>query len=243
MRPPASRRDGRRRFLGGRGELRENRREKALSIDWRAQVAHVAGEHGVELRHELEPAVDCRQLALLGLADLVAHLAVECRPQRVGLRRQRQRHRDLVLLCRKDASVARREVPQLQMLESARRRFTRRRIQQLARDDRRVRERPAVIDEGQRYSEATEDRALEHDDRQNAGNRSAIGGRQVDAFVSERPLEHPPPAPLVIGGRVRMALDVQQSRRIRRWPATPRPWVSPWRFAAASNPSSGGSAR
>ena len=191
------------------GELLENRREEPLRVDRRAEVAHVAGEHGIELRHQLEPAVHRRQAALLGLADLVADLAVERRS--TAPRRRGGSGSVIATLCcfaGRMPGVARREVPQLQVLEPARRRLHAPPASSSSpRDVVRVRDDPAVVDERQRDAEAAEDRALEHHDRQNAGHRSAIGGREVDALVPERALEHSPPAPLVIAGRVRMALD------------------------------------
>ena len=51
-------------------------------VDRRAEVAHVAREHAVELGSSDTAAALDGQIRLLGLADLIAHLAIEAIPQR-----------------------------------------------------------------------------------------------------------------------------------------------------------------
>ena len=145
------------------GELSEYFLEVATVVDRRPQVAHVLREHPIETIEQVGATDFDRQLALLGLAHLVAHLAIEGIPRGGHVRRQRQPHRDLVRFRRQPWKTGR-DVSQLDVRQAALRRQCSRTVEQRLRHTVIRRQDATVVDKRQGHGEATEDgRAEQHE--------------------------------------------------------------------------------
>src|SRR5690606_31633652 len=159
-----------------------------------AEVAHIACEDGVELVDQLDSAEFGLQLFLLGLANLVTHLAIEPGPYRVDRWGKRELHRQLVTAARQIGTapdgVSQFDVRGAEIDRDLARRVDKRghRVEIVAQD-------ASVIEERHRHDAAAEQARPHEDEREPSDNGRAAPDGQVDALVPERTRDDLAPAP------------------------------------------------